>query len=391
MNRIIIISEIILGAALTAALAGCGKVDAKQDAADTAPPPAQVEADMDPSNFKVDHPDQFPLVEAGTRVGGTDLNVPGVIGPDVSRQVPVISTATGRVTEINTRVGDEVKQGQILFKVHSADISGAFADYRKAVAAEQLTQKQLNRQKILLDDGAIPASALEIAQTAEDTAKVDIDTAAAHLRVLGVDPDHPTDVISVTAPVSGVITDQQITNSSAVQAFQPSNASNTNQFSTGYPLTISDMAHVWIMCDVFENNLAQVHLGEYADVRLNAFPDRVYRARISNIGQILDPNLHTAKVRLEVENPGVMRLGMFGTATIHGDKMETRATVPTSAVLHLHDRNFVYVPAPDNHFRRVEVVEGVTLPNNMEEIVSGIKPGDKVVSNALVLQSTVEQ
>ena len=291
------------------------------------------------------------------------------------------------------KVGDAVSKGQVLFTVRSADINGAFSDYRHAVAAEQLARKQLERAKILLGDGAIPASALEIAQTAEDTALVDVDTTAKHLQVLGVpDPSNPTDLISMLAPVSGVITDQQITNSAAVQAYAPSNPSPSNPFSTGYPFTISDMSDVWVVCDVFENNLSQVQMNDYADVRLNAYPNRVFRARISNIGQILDPNLHTAKVRLEVPNTeGLFRIGMFASATIHGDTLGNHAVVPSSAILNLHDSNFVYVPGPDNHFRRIQVTPGDMLPNKMQEVVSGIKPGDQVVTNALVLQSTVEQ
>lgn len=398
MNRKVLFLELGLGLAsilaLSFLLAGCGKSEAKADSsADTAPPPAQVEPDMDASNFKVDHPEQFPLVAAGMYRAAPELNVTGVVGPDVSKQVPVISTATGKVIDIKVKVGDSVQKGQVLFTVRSADINGAFSDYRHAVAAEQLAKKQLDRAKTLLDDGAIPKSQLEIAQTAEDTALVDVDTTAKHLQVLGVpDPNNPTDIISMTAPVSGVITDQQITNSSAVQAFAPSNPSPSNPYSTGYPFTISDLSDVWVVCDVFENNLSQVQMDEYADVHLNAYPNRVFRARISNIGQILDPNLHTAKVRLEVPNPqGTLRIGMFASATFHGDVVEAHASVPSSAILHLHDRDWVYTPAPDKHFKRVEVVAGAMLPNNMQEVISGIKPGDQVVSNALVLQSTVEQ
>ncbi len=214
---------------------------------------------------------------------------------------------------------------------------------------------------------------------------MDVDTTKKHLAVLGSDPDHPTDLVEVRAPVSGIITDQTITNASAVQAF-----------ATPYPFTISDMSNVWIICDVFENNLAQVHMDEYADVHLNAYPDRVLKGRISNIDQVLDPNLHTVKVRLEMPNQGLMRIGMFAIATIHGDKMENHPLVPDTAILRLHDREFVYTPAPDNHFRRLEVVSGSTIADKatnakMTEIVSGLKAGDKVVEKALVLQSTVEQ
>jgi cobalt-zinc-cadmium efflux system membrane fusion protein len=115
------------------------------------------------------------------------------------------------------------------------------------------------------------------------------------------------------------------------------------------------------------------------------------RGRIGNIGPILDPNIRTAKVRLELPNPGILRLGMFVTATFHGLNKEVHASVPASAVLHLHDRDWVYIPADNQRFRRVEVTAGKMLPGNMQEIISGIQPGQTVVTNALVLQNTVEQ
>jgi len=124
---------------------------------------------------------------------------------------------------------------------------------------------------------------------------------------------------------------------------------------------------------------------------LNAYPDMVFNGRISNVLPVLDPTLRTAKVRIEVRNPGLMRVGMFVTATFHGQKKETHALVPATAILHLHDRNWVYVPAADKKFRRVEVVAGNMLSGNLQEVISGIKPGAQVVQNALVFQNTVEQ
>jgi cobalt-zinc-cadmium efflux system membrane fusion protein len=106
---------------------------------------------------------------------------------------------------------------------------------------------------------------------------------------------------------------------------------------------------------------------------------------------IIDPTIRTAKVRLEVENPGLMRLGMFVTATFHGETIERRATVPATAILHLHDREWVYTPTGSSSFRRVEVAGANMLPNNKQEVTSGIKPGDLVIANALVFQNTVEQ
>jgi cobalt-zinc-cadmium efflux system membrane fusion protein len=374
--------EIGLCLGLVVLAAGCGRGTASVSAqdTDTGPHAGPVEQDMDPNNVKVDDPSKFPTVAAGVYLAASELKATGVVSPDVSRQVPVPSLASGRIVEINARLGDEVQKGQILFKVRSSDIAGAFSDYRKAVKNEELAKVQLQRAQLLFDNGAIAKSMLEIAQNAEENAKVDLETTQEHLRLLGSDPDHPTGIVEVPAPVAGVITDQQISIASGVQALTPPN-----------PFTISDVSHVWIVCDVYENDLAQVRLGEYADIRLNAYPDRLLRGRISNIGQIMDPNLRTAKVRLEVENPGLMRFGMFVTATFHGDNKEQHASVPATGVLHLHDRDWVYVPEDGGKFRRIEVHGGSMLPGNQQEILSGLKPGQQVVANALVLQNTVEQ
>ena len=328
----------------------------------------------------MDHPERFPVATAGQHVAAPELNVTGVVNPDVSKQVPVPSLATGRIVEIDARLGDEVTKGQLLFKVRSADIANAFSNYRQAVKNEELTKIQLGRANILFEHGAIPKSGQEIAQNAEDDNLVVLETAKEQIGLLGADPAHPTGIVQVFAPVSGTITDQEITDQSAVQSYTAPN-----------PFTISDLSHVWIICDVWENNMAQVHIGEYADIHLVAYPDRVLKGRISNILPIIDPNIRTAKVRLQVDNPGLMRLGMFVTATFRGETMEKRATVPASGILHLHDREWVYRPLGNGRFRRQEVTAGNMLPGNLQEVVSGIKPGDQVISNALVFQNTVEQ
>jgi len=239
----------------------------------------------------------------------------------------------------------------------------------------------LERSQVLYDKGAISLSNLQLAQDTEDKAKVDLETTLEHLRVLGVDKDHPSGVVEIRAPVSGVITDQQVTNAAGVQGLAGAN-----------PFTISDLTSVWILCDVYENDLSDVQVGQNADIRLNAYPDKLYTGKISNIGPILDPTIRTAKVRVQVANPGLlMRVGMFVTATFHGQRKERVAAVPASAILHLHDREWVYVPAGRARFRRVEVRAGANLPDKEQEVLSGIEPGQEVVSNALVLQNTAEQ
>ena len=359
---------------------GCS--EAKSDPTAEAPPNPNpvVEHTGDTSSWKVDDPSRFPVVAATEYDAASELNVTGTVAPDISRNVPVISLAAGRVVSINAKLGDFVNKGQLLLRLQSADVANALSDYRQAVADETLSRAQLDRAKLLYDNGATAQKDLEIAIDAEEKAKVSLLTAEEKLRVLGADRNNQSTIIDIHAPVSGVITDQQVTNASGVQGLSAPN-----------PFTISDMSSVWILCDVYENDLKLVHLNEFADVRLNAYPDRVFRGRISNIGPILDPNVRTAKVRLELRNPGVMRFGMFVSATFHGGRKEARAAIPASAVLHLHDRDWVYKPAGDHEFRRFEVTAGKMLPDNMQEIVAGVAPGDRVVKTALVLQNTVEQ
>jgi cobalt-zinc-cadmium efflux system membrane fusion protein len=365
-----------LGAALS--LVNCGQT-VKADPVAEAPPVAQVVPAGNSSVVTVDHPEQYQLVTAGRYDAAPELNVTGTVNPDISRNVPVISIASGRVLEIHARLGDTVAKGQLLLRVQSADISGAFSDYRQGVADEVLARAHLARSKMLLEAGAMAQKDYEIAVDADEKAKVTVETTEEHLKVLGADKDHPTAIVDVFAPISGVITDQQVTQASGTQGLASPN-----------PFTISDLSQVWILCDVFENDLKNVEMGQFADVRLNAYPDRVFRARISNIGPILDPNIRTAKVRLEVENSGLMRIGMFATATFHGSEKQISAIVPSTAILHLHDRDWVYLPGGGKSFRRAEVSGGITLPNNTQ-VVSGIKPGDQVVKDALVLENSVEQ
>jgi cobalt-zinc-cadmium efflux system membrane fusion protein len=330
----------------------------------------------------VDHPEQFPLATAGEHKAAPELSVTGVVNPDVSRTVPAISLASGRVVEIKARLGDTVEKGQLLMRVRSADISGAFSNYQQAVADEALAKAQLERSKIIYEKGAIAQKDLEVAVDAEEKAKVTLRATVETLQILGIkDLDHhPSGIVDIFAPISGVIIEQNVTNGAGVKTLDNS----PNLF------TIANLDYVWIICDVYENNFPFVRLGEYADVRLNAYPDKVFKGRISNIGPILDPNIRTAKVRLEMKNPGLMRIGMFVTATFHGQQQETHAVIPKSAILHLHDRDWVYVPTTESKFRMVEVVGGKMLPGNMQE-VTGIQPGQQVVANALVLQFTTEQ
>jgi cobalt-zinc-cadmium efflux system membrane fusion protein len=359
-------------------LSGCGK--AQTDPQAGAPPAAKVVPFSDVALFTVEHPEQFPLAVATEHPTTSELIVTGVVMPDLTRTVPVVSLASGRVIAIKTKLGESVKKGQLLMTVRSDDISGGYSTYRMAVADEVLARTQYERSKDLFQHGAVALNDLQVAQDIEDKAKVAVETSAEHLRLLGNDPDKQSFLVDIVAPTSGVVTDQQVAAGSLVQAY-----------SAPYPFTISDLSTTWVVCDVYENDLGTVHIGDTAEIRLNAYPDKVLRGRVSNIGSIMDPSLRTAKVRIEIQNSGLMRLGMFVKASFRGQIKEMHTEVPATAIMHMHDRDFVFVSAPGNKFRRVEVVGGNVLPNNIQEVKSGLQPGQQVVTNALVLDHVLAQ
>ena len=364
--------------AICFSLTSCGK---KFNPADGASPPAQVIDAGNSAIVTVEKPEQFPLATAERYDAPDKLDVTGSVTPDIAREVPVISLASGRVVDIRAQLDDNVKKGQILLRVQSPDITNAYDAYLKTVNDEQLTNSALIRTKDLYAHGAISLGSLEQAQNAEKDAKADLDATAQQLQTLGVRKDHPSSIVNVYAPISGVVIAQNVTNAAAA---------GVTYTGSSTLFTIADLSRVWIICDVYENDLPKIRLGQTATIRLSAYPNKVLSGRVSDIGPILDPTLRTAKVRIEVPNSGILRLGMFVTATLTSQTKQTHAIIPASAILHLHDRDWVFVPEGSKKFQRVEVEPGDTLPGNRQEILSGIVPGQQVVANVLAIEETLE-
>jgi cobalt-zinc-cadmium efflux system membrane fusion protein len=368
--------------ALITTVSGCKKSEANSAA--EAPAQTTVTETGNSDVVHIERAARFPLVQASSQPVLSTVRVTGSVNPDVSREIPVLSLANGRVVALHVGLGDFVHKGQLVMEVQSPDVTTAFDAYLKAVNDEHLTQVTLTRDKLLYGKGAIPQTQLDAAQDGEDDAKADLTATEQQLRIYGVDRNHPGDTVKIYAPASGVIIAQNVTNASAAGITYAGAAGS---------LTIADLSHVWVICDVYENDLANVKLGQHADISLNAFPGKTFSGTISDIGAQLDPSLRTAKVRIQVANPSnELRIGMFATATLEGSHPQTETAVPAGAVLQLHDRAYVFLPGGgEGNFRRVEVKLGQTLPGNMVEIKSGLSPGQQVVGNALDLENTADQ
>jgi len=377
--------KMLYSLALVAALYVLSLTGCKDKAqGDTAPPAAQVIRVADMNLISIDAKDvaKFPLTTAGSIDAPTELTATGAVFPDVAREVPVISMANGKVVDIKARLDDNVRKGQLLLKVQSPDVTSAFNAYLKATNDEQLARKAFTRADDLFKHGAIAEAQLEQADDAEKNAKADLSAAEDQLQTLGVDKAHPSSVVPVYAPISGVIVAQNASNAGAAGVGLSGSAT---------AFTIADLSTVWVIADVYENDIPKLQLGQEAKIKLNAFPDRPITGHISDIGPILDPSLRTAKVRIEVPNPGFLKLGMFATSTFTSRSKETHAVVPAEAVLHLHDRDWVFLPADNSQFKRQEIRAGRMIDSNHQEVLAGIAPGQKIVANALLLETAGNQ
>jgi cobalt-zinc-cadmium efflux system membrane fusion protein len=336
----------------------------------------------DPNVIEMEHPERFSLVAVERKKIVDEIHVNGVVTFDVNRSVAVLSLSGGRVVDIKARLGDDVQKGQLLLRIHSPDLAAAFSDYQKAQADDLLVRNQLERSKALYERGtSIAKKDLEAAQNAVDKAQVDVKTARDRIQVLGGDPDHVSPILDVRSPISGTIVEQNVTGAAGVRSLDNS----PNLF------TVADLSRIWVLCDLYEDTISRVHLDDVAKVRLNAYPDRLFHGRLSNISRVLDPNTRSVKVRIELDNPGrLMRSGMFVTAELHSGKRLERPVLPTSAIVRLHDKNWVFMPLGGNRFQKIEIQTGPPAGDNLQQILSGVKIHDQVVANALQFFSASE-
>jgi membrane fusion protein, heavy metal efflux system len=349
---------------------------------DTPAATTKAQINLEPGVYEVEHPELFKLAKADTRKLPTEVTANGTVNPDVTRTIHVTSLGGGRVVDLKARLGDFVKKGQTLLVISSPDLASAMADYQKARADEMLSHKALDRAQLLYDRGAAAAKDLETAQDAEDKAKVDVSTAEHRVRILGADPDHPSPLIEVRAPVSGTIVEQNVAGFEGVKSLDNSPSL----------FTIADLSEVWLVSDVFENDLGQIHLGDSAEIHLNAFSDRTFHGKVADISRVLDPNTRSAKVRIVLANSdGALRPGMFAVAKFRSRKLTDRVVVPSTAIMRLQDKDWIFRKEGDKRFRRVEVQADGLAPDGMQEIRDGVKPGDEVVANALEFSTAVAE
>ncbi len=302
---------------------------------------AVVETNADPNLITMQNPGQFQLTAPELHKVSDEIRVTGVISPDVNKSVPILSLGGGRVAAMKVKLGDYVTKGETLLYIESPDFAAAISDYAKFKADRALATKQMARAQLLYDKGAISLAELETAQDADTKSQADLKAALQRVQVMGGDVDNPSPLLPVRAPISGTIVDQQTTGGTGVRSLD-------NQVAL---LTIADLSTVWALCDVYQDLLPNVHVGDTANIAVSGYPGEDYPGKVINISEVLDPTTRSAKVRIELPNPHrILRAGMFITATFHSHTPADRLFVPATAVVHLHDKDWVFVAAGETSF-----------------------------------------
>jgi membrane fusion protein, heavy metal efflux system len=310
------------------------------------------------------------------------LRLTGNVAFNGYNTTPVITQISGPVTRIVVTPGQQVRRGQPLLYVASPDYSQTLATYLKARDASQLAQKNYLRAKDLYEHHAIAESDLETAESAQTQASADLGAAEQSLRVLGIsNPEtyvgKPAGAdIPVRAPISGEVVERLVAPGQVIQA------GSTQAF------TISNMSSVWVLANVYQNQLPNVRLGDPVTITTDAYPNTEFRGKISYIAAAVDPNTRTLQARIDVRNPEEkLKKDMYVTATVRAGAINGALTVPNSAVLRDGDNQpFVYVADANDNFARRSVTVGEGGDGNIQ-LTSGVTPGERVVGDgSLFLQ-----
>lgn len=313
------------------------------------------------------------------------LRLTGAVAYNAFKTTPVFSAIGGPVHELLVTPGQTVEKGQPLLLVNSPDYSMARSGYLKARDAFLLADKFYNRANDLYAHGAIAESDFQQAESNRAQAQAELQASEDALRVLGItdpeslikNPPKATAQVPVLAPVSGEIVERLVGPGQLLQA------------GATQVYTISDMSSVWVLVNVYQSDVAYVHLGDNVEVATDAYP-QVFHGKISYIAAALDPSTRTLQARIVTENPGKkLKKDMYVTATVNAGAIANALTVPDASVLRdTENRPFVYVQSTtkQNEFARRLVELGGTR-GGRTQVTSGVKEGEHVVGDgSLFLQ-----
>jgi cobalt-zinc-cadmium efflux system membrane fusion protein len=350
-----------------------GKAFSKQDApAGGAPPP--------PGTFRATAQQMKTLTVAvvGTHDFVSEERTEGKIAVNADRSTPLFSPYSGRVTRVIAGLGDVVRQGAPLAIVEATEFAQAQNDLNTAVAQVKLARINETRKHGLYDAKGGSLQDWQQAQTDLVAAETALDSVRNRLRILGrtdaqiaelESSKQMSPVATLTAPIAGVVVDRQLGPGQFLQS-----GASTPVF------TIADPSSVWLLANVRESDVGLVRPGQTVEVRVPAYPKRVFTARITYVAAIIDANTHRLPVRAEIDNrDGALKPEMFASFRILTSGATPSPAVPDMAVVYEGDAAHVWVVAGDGLLSYRTIRAGRTN-DGLIEVLDGLKPGEKIVT-----------
>jgi cobalt-zinc-cadmium efflux system membrane fusion protein len=365
-------------AALGMTLAGCqGKGGDGSGTAQAASPP-KVElpndVELDPAMLANIHTEPI-RAETDRR----QLTATGKVQFNEDRTARILAPLPGQALDLQVRVGDPIEKDQLLFSIKSREVASLVTDYLESQRDVDLAQKTYNMNKDLFEHQA--ASRISLQQAESDLAKANTHVARGEeaLRVLGIDPKEAVkdgglrSLVPVRSTMAGTLIERNLTPGQFVQGDGTA------------LLTIADLSTVWVLVDVFERDIHLVRTGQKVQVVAVAYPDRRFTASIERIGDKVDPDSRTLKVRLLVSNPnGLLKPEMFITASLELSEGGAALTVPSTAVFTQDGKSYVFAAIGDRRFERRQIAAAPDAEGRLR-VTSGLRAGDIVVTDGAML------
>jgi cobalt-zinc-cadmium efflux system membrane fusion protein len=377
-----LVLETILCAAGMLGLVGCGGKSVSEAASDTGTPAAKpVEAPASNTAVEVE-PEMLPNIRIETvREGNVPqlLRATGKVQFNEDRTARVLAPLPGQVMDLLVRVGDSVKKDEVLFSIKSREVTAMANELLDSHRDQDLAEKTYAMTKDLFEHQAASRISLQQAEGDLAKAKAHVARAAEALRVLGIDVDQEEQsggihsLAPVRAPAAGTVIERPLTPGQFVQA-------------DSTPLmTIADLSTVWVLVDVFERDIHLVREGQKVQVTAEAYPERRFEATVARIGDKVDPDSRTLKVRLLVSNRGLLlKPEMFLTATLALNQSARGLTLPATARFTEGDRGYVFVATGQRTFER-RPIEAASEGEDRLRVLSGVRNGDRVVTDGALL------
>jgi len=330
--------------------------------------------------------DATPRVETGVvDYGGMqqDLSLSGKIAYGEDRYSKISSPLQGRVVEVRAHLGDRVKAGAVLLVIDSPDIAQAYSEYVKEDSDLQYATRSHELAKDLYSNKALPLKDLKQAENELVKARAEFRRAKERLlslRVPAEELNKPLDKQQITSrfemksPLTGIVVERVVTPGQSV-------GGDANQVL----FTVADLDMLQVVADVYERDLALVKEGQFAKVKVEAYPEVDFPATVASVGDVVDPASRTIKLRAWVNNQDHrLKPEMFARLHIQVGDATKILVVPKEAVLESDGKQFVFVVEEPNRYVRHAVKVSNFTPDQMR-VLEGLTPGQRIVTKGAVL------